>query len=125
MRPATAVLGTLAVVALLLASSVRAWVEQRTAVDQERVTATQMEADLARLQAENDRWDDPEYVKALARKRLNFTMPGEKAYVVIDDRVKVRVSKSPTDAVARQIEGSHDVWFTRLWDSIEIAGEAP
>ena len=125
MRPATAVLGTLAVVALLLASSVRAWVEQRSGLAEERARVVQVRTDLARLQTENDRWDDPAYVKAQARARLNFTLPGERAYVVIDDRVKVPVSKSPTDAVAKQIEGSHDVWFTRLWDSIEIAAEAP
>jgi cell division protein FtsB len=125
MRPATAVVGTLAVVALLLASSVRAWVEQRSGLAEERARVAQVQADLARLQSETDRWDDPEYVKAQARQRLNFRMPGERAYVVIDDRVKVPVSQSPTDAVARQIEGSKDVWFTRLWDSIEIAGEAP
>jgi cell division protein FtsB len=125
MRPATAVAGTLAVVALLLASSVRAWMEQRAAVADERARVAEVGRDLDRLRAENDRWDDPDYVKAQARERLNFRMPGEKAFVVIDDRIKVPVSASPTDAIARQVEGSDEVWFTRLWDSIEIAGGTP
>lgn len=123
MRPATAILGTLAVVALLVASSVRGWVEQRTALAEQRAEVAQVQADLTRLQAENERWDDPAYVKAQARERLRFTMPGEKSFVIIDDRVKVPVTKSPTDAAAKQVGRSNDAWFTRVWDSIEIAGE--
>lgn len=125
MRPATAVAGTLAVVALLLASSVRAWMEQRAAIAEERARLAQAADDLARLRAESDRWNDPDYVKAQARGRLNFKMPGEKAFVVIDDRRKVPVTTSPIGEVARQVERSDEVWFTRLWDSIETAGRTP
>jgi cell division protein FtsB len=125
MRPATAILGTLAVVALLVASSVRAWVEQRSALAEERAEVAQVQRDLTRLEAENERWDDPAYVKAQARERLRFMMPGEKSYVIIDDRVTVPVTISPTDLVTKQVERSDEAWFTRVWDSIEIAGEAP
>jgi cell division protein FtsB len=122
MRPATAFLGTLAVIALLLAPSVRAWVQQRSALAAESSDVERIGRELNELQAQNKRWDDPAYIPAQARARLRFQMPGERSFVVIDDRVRVPVSSDPTEVVADQVERSDEAWFSRMWDSITIAG---
>ena len=41
-------------------------------------------ADVADLQKEQARWDDPAYVEQQARERLKFVKVGEKSYTVID-----------------------------------------
>lgn len=124
MRPATAVVGTLAVVALLVAPSVQSWVQQRSALAEERALVSGTAEELEQLRAQSRRWDDPEYVKAQARERLQYVMPGEKAYVVVDDRVRVPVStSSSSEIVAGEVADTGDAWFTRVWDSLEIAGD--
>ncbi len=42
------------------------------------------QAELADLQSQLSRWDDPAYVKAQARERLGWVMPGEIGYRVVD-----------------------------------------
>ena len=43
------------------------------------------QAQISDLQAELARWDDPMYVKAQARERLGWVLPGETGYRVVDD----------------------------------------
>ncbi|MEN9749038.1 MAG: hypothetical protein RL149_116 [Actinomycetota bacterium] len=39
---------------------------------------------VAKMQVERKRWDDPVYVRAQARARLYYVMPGEVSYLVMD-----------------------------------------
>ena len=80
---------------------------------------------IADLQSELDRWNDPDYIKAQARERLGWVMPGETGYRVVGEDGKplgggVVISSEQTLAA-----GEHDpVWWDRLWGSVQTA-DAP
>ena len=53
-----------------------------TSALREQVAA--QEQDVAALEAERERWQDPAYVEQQARERLKFVKPGERSYTVLD-----------------------------------------
>ena len=68
--------------ALVLAPPIQNYFTQRAQINSLRA---QVDGDRAALEAarlELIRWQDPEYVKAQARERLHFVMPGERQYIV-------------------------------------------
>ena len=107
--------------ALVLAPPIQHFFNQRAQINALRA---QVDGDRAVLEAarlELTRWQDPEYVKAQARERLHFVMPGERQYIV---------TGTPTgepDAVANKVadqleDGSP--WYTRMIASItQVTGE--
>jgi len=98
--------------------SIRNLCRQREFIgDAERIADQQ--AEVADLEREKKRWDDPAYVKAQARERLHFVMPGETQYVVVDplpaeaDGAQAR-GTGPTTAASPD-----EAWFARLWASTQ------
>jgi cell division protein FtsB len=68
--------------ALVLAPPIQHYFTQRAQINALRA---QVDSDRAALEAarlELMRWQDPDYVKAQARERLHFVMPGERQYIV-------------------------------------------
>jgi len=68
--------------ALVLAPPIQNYFTQRAQINALRA---QVDGDRAALEAariELTRWQDPDYVKAQARERLHFVMPGERQYIV-------------------------------------------
>lgn len=78
----------LVVLAISYAGSLRIYFGQAhdLAVAEQEIRDRQ--AQIADLQAELARWDDPAYVKAQARERLGWVLPGETGYRVVDDNGK-------------------------------------
>jgi cell division protein FtsB len=80
------------------------------------------------LGAELERWDDEAYVVAQARERLAFVRPGETAYRVVDPEIV----PDPTEPVvppagsgpALAPTGTTTPWYTTIWESARVAGEA-
>ena len=70
-------------VALSLAYPLRAYVAQRSHIQDLRADVAAKQATVSRLRAAQERWDDPAYVKAQAAGRLHYEMPGETMYVVL------------------------------------------
>ena len=101
--------------ALVLAPPIQNYFTQRAQINSLRA---QVDGDRAALEAarlELIRWQDPEYVKAQARERLHFVMPGERQYIVTgtpngEDEVT-------TNKVADQLEDGAP-WYTRMIASI-------
>ena len=73
----------LAILAASYAVPVRAWLDQRAQLGEVAVERDELAAQVADLQAAVDLWDDPAYVRAQARERLNFVLPGEVGLVVL------------------------------------------
>jgi cell division protein FtsB len=65
-------------------------------------------------------WSDPDYIKAQARQRLLFVMPGETSYLVIDDRAPAK--KKDSTPVSSSIQTTHGDWLGSLADSFIAAG---
>lgn len=70
------------------------------------------------LQTEKDRWKDPAYVKAQVRQRIQYVMPNEVGYIVLE-------SEDVGAAINYKL-GSPippDPWFRVILESLQTAGE--
>ena len=82
-------------------------------------------AQIADLQSELARWDDPDYVKAQARERLGWVMPGETGYRAVGEDGKPLGGGAVITSEQTLAAGEHDpVWWDRLWGSVQTA-DAP
>lgn len=78
-----------------------------------KATSTALENELAD-------WDDDDYVKAQARERLSYVMPGETTYVVVGAQAYEDGSASGGDAASDTATGP---WYDTLRESARVAGE--
>lgn len=113
----------------MLFPTLRAYLAQRAELDalaREVAAAEQHEDD---LEAERARWDDPAYVEAQARDRLNYVHPDETSYRVIDPEIVVEVpleaaTPGPVAGPALPTDGSVAPWYATVWESVQLAGAA-
>jgi cell division protein FtsB len=111
--------------AISFGTSLRVYLTQQHDLAVAEQEIRERSAQIADLQSELDRWNDPDYVKAQARERLGWVMPGETGYRVVGEDGKplgggVVISSEQTLAA-----GEHDpVWWDRLWGSVQTA-DAP
>ena len=66
----------LAVLTVSYASSLRAYLQQRSHISELKTAIAEREASINDLEREKQRWEDPAYVKAQARARFGYLMPG-------------------------------------------------
>jgi cell division protein FtsB len=78
-----------AVLGVSYASSIRAWLNQRSEHNALAAQIAQQQAAIAGLRNAEQRWQDPAYVETMARLRFGWVMPGEKTYRVIGKDGKV------------------------------------
>ncbi len=112
--------GVVVLLVVLLASPVHRYLASRSDIS---TTAQQLHQDqeqLRRLQKQKDRWSDPGYVQQQARHRLQYAMPGDVVYVVVDKGQRSDIAKT---AGTRSLPTRGTEWNTRLWDSIRAAGK--
>jgi hypothetical protein len=99
----------------------KVWVGQRGEIHTLEAQTRQQQQHIADLREQEQRWNDPAYVKQQARLRLHYAMPGEKTYVVLD-QPKARRAAPKTEAGSTKLSGP---WYARLWQSVQAAGAAP
>jgi cell division protein FtsB len=122
LRRAAVFAGVMVVLAVLLAPALRSYVAQQQQIAALQQHVADQRATLADLQQQRAAWDDPAYIKAQARSRLKFVMPGERAYHRIDAPPKRAAEPvSPVKAATRTVRGDRP-WFGDLWRSVQIAG---
>lgn len=121
--------GVLSVLAVLLAPALRSYLGQQQQITALQDRVAQQRSDLRGLERERSTWDDPAFIKAQARERLKFVMPGERAYTVIDagptsaPRSSAGPPSSPVRAAASTARGDR-AWFGNVWRSVQVAGGA-
>ena len=79
-----ALLAVILIGVFTLAPSVQIWYEQRREIADYKALVEQSKKDLEGMQEERLRWDDEVYIRAQARDRLYFVMPGEVSFLVMD-----------------------------------------
>ena len=79
-----ALLAVILIGVFTLAPSVQIWYEQRQKIADYQAQVEQAKENLAGMQEERLRWDDEVYIRAQARDRLYFVMPGEVSFLVMD-----------------------------------------
>ena len=123
---AAIVLLVLAVLAVSYASSMRAWLRQRSEINTLTAQIAEQRAEVATLEQTKKRLHDPAYVKTLARLRFGWLMPGETGYRVIDTdgRVLSDGGAELTD-LSRRTAGGETEWWQDMWGSVVAAGREP
>jgi cell division protein FtsB len=113
------------VLAISFGQSLRIYLAQQhdLAVAEQQIRETSTK--IADLESELARWDDPEYVKAQARDRLGWVMPGETGYRVVGADGKPLGGGVVIQSGQELPAGEHDpVWWDRMWGSVRTA-DAP
>jgi len=113
------------VVAVLMvsyASSMRAYLEQRSHIADLRASIAASEADIERLRREKRRWQDPAYVEAQARERFGWVMPGETGYQVIGTDGKPLTPSDTLTDPDTVAEADSPEWWQTAWGTMQAAG---
>jgi len=110
---------------LSYASSLRIYLDQQHQLALADQQISERTARIADLEAELDRWNDPAYVRAQARDRLGWVVPGEVGYRVIGEDGEPIGGGVTIESEQQLPAGEYDpMWWDRLWGSIRTA-DAP
>lgn len=120
-RRTVVVLAICAFLAVLLSSTVAAWIHQQGQIAALQAKVAGQEQDVAGLRAEQERWKDPAYVEQQARQRLKFVKPGEMSYTVLDPAPAKGAPALPADVAD---PGTTLPWYETVWESARTA-DAP
>ena len=114
------VLGLIVMFLVVLAPSLKVLLEQRQQISDLQAAVEAQKDQMTDLTTQRARWDDPSYIRAQARDRLFYVMPGEYSYLIIDDTAPAATdSADATDAA--QAAATVD-WASTLWSSFLLAG---
>ncbi|MCV7527402.1 FtsB family cell division protein [Micrococcus luteus] len=119
------VVAVLLLAAVLVAPTLRAFLNQQLEISAAREEIATMQAQREDYERRIQLWDDPAYVTQQARERLELVMPGETLYSVTG-----RPSETDTDtetedtpaAGADETVNTRLPWAEGLWDSAVRAG---
>lgn len=118
-----AVLGVaLCALVLTLAYPMREYLAQRSEIAALTEQQQGQRNRVAALEQQRRSWEDPAFVKAQARQRLQYVMPGEVGYVVIDPGEGRSGGAPATLAPAGAAKDSP--WYSQLWGSVPAADSA-
>jgi cell division protein FtsB len=110
--------GVVVLLVVLLASPVNRYLGSRHDIQSATQQLQQDRQQLAKLKHQKALWSDPGYIQQQARTRLQFAMPGDTVYVVVDKGQSSDIEKTAgADAAQRAGPG----WNTRLMDSLRAA----
>ncbi|GAA4862346.1 septum formation initiator family protein [Kitasatospora terrestris] len=108
----------------ILAYPTRQFIAQRSEIAAQRAKAEQARQQVEELRRERARWQDPEYVKAQARERLHYALPGETPFVSVDPKPTSDGRPPAAGAVAGVRPKAAKPWYAELWDSVDLADTA-
>ena len=113
---AVVLLLVLAALVFTLAVPVRSWLAQRADISSLQAQVDAAKQRVAELTIQQQRWEDPAFIAAEARRRLHFVLPGEIGYTTLgaDGRP---AAESLADAAA------HKTWVDKLWGTLQQADD--
>lgn len=115
----------LAVLAVSYASSMRAYITQRAHIQDLKTAIAARETNIDALEREKRRWEDPAFVRAQARERFGYLMPGETGYQVLGADGKPLQAPSELTDPDDVVKVVPRPWWGDAWDSVELAGHPP
>lgn len=114
------------VVAFSFANSLRVWYLQSGALATAQAQIEQRTARVDSLKSELSRWNDPAYIKAQARARLGWVMPGDVGYRVVDANGQILSGSNEIEGVGNAKRSQLETqWWDRLASSIKQADTPP
>ncbi|HEY0249399.1 MAG TPA: septum formation initiator family protein [Gryllotalpicola sp.] len=109
-------LGVIVLAVIVLAPTIRLYTTQQQQISKLQHQNDAQKAQIDKLDQQITAWDDPAYIKAQARDRLLYVMPGETSYLVIDD-----LPKAPAAApkkVSTSVQEQRGDWASTLLRSM-------
>ncbi|MBB1509643.1 septum formation initiator family protein [Tessaracoccus sp. MC1756] len=103
-------------IGLVLAHSLRVYFAQAQELAAVRAEIAAERDRIADMEDQLERWEDPEYVRSIARVRLGWVMPGEVGYRVID------ADGNPLEGatMAEQEPELQGEWYEKMWTSVKL-----
>ncbi len=114
-----------AVLAVSYASSMRAYLEQRSHIADLKTQISDSREDIAALEREKRRWQDDAFVQARARERFGYLMPGETAYQVLDEDGEPLEARPDLEDPSDVARPEPTAWWDTAWESVEVAADPP
>lgn len=119
------VVAVLLLAAVLVAPTLRAFLNQQLEISAAREEIATMQAQREDYERRIQLWDDPAYVTQQARERLELVMPGETLYSVTGQPPETGTDTEAVDtpaADADEVVNTRLPWAEGLWDSAVRAG---
>ncbi len=120
-RRALVLVGILLILGLSYANSLRILLNQQRDLADVQAQVTARTAEVADLESQLLRWQDPAYVKSQARTQLGFVLPGETGYRVIGADGRVVVDATTSSGVASSGPADPTRWWDKMATSIAAA----
>ncbi len=114
-----------AVLAVSYASSLKAYLQQRAHIAELKEQIATTSAEIDDLEREKRRWNDEAFVRAQARERFGYVMPGETAYVVLDEHGEPIETRARLHDPSEVLAEEPQAWWEDAWSSVELAGDPP
>lgn len=115
------VLAILVLFIVVLAPGLRTLLEQRQQIADLQSAVDQQRDNVEDLKEQRARWDDQAYIRAQARDRLFYVMPGEYPYLIIDD-IPADAAAAGTPPATAQLQATPVDWAASLYSSYLSAG---
>jgi cell division protein FtsB len=115
----------LSVLTISYASSLKAYFQQHSQIQQLRGQIASSESSIQQLESEKARWHDPAYVREQARARFGYLMPGQTSYVVIGADGKPLAAQATLSDPRTSTTAAPTAWWTTEWKSVQLAGDPP
>ncbi len=109
--------------AWVLVPTLGTFIDQRQKIAALEASVQVTQEEIAALEEERDRWQDPAYISAQARERLYYVYPGEVVYLV-DNDLSVTDLPPEQEAVSSEIEEQQADWMPQILRSVVAAGLA-
>jgi cell division protein FtsB len=114
-------MGMLILAVVVLAPTLRDYIEQQQQIAAQQAAVNTLKTQVGQLDSQRARWTDPSYIRAQARARLYYVMPGDVSYLIIDDRPAA--AKTADDVpVTKNIQTTPTDWVGSLFGSFMNAG---
>lgn len=102
-----------------VAPQVTILLDQRNRIVELEAAVAESSKRVEAIEAQRDRWKDPAFIRAQARDRLFFVLPGETQLSVIED---VDIPESFQSKVTSTLQKSSRNWLQQLASSTLLAG---
>ncbi|MTE22842.1 septum formation initiator family protein [Microbacterium sp. ZXX196] len=110
--------------AFVLVPSVGGYIDMRQQIAQASAGVAATEDEIAALELEQARWQDPAYIMTQARERLYYVLPGEVVFLVQDDLPADAAAATEPDAVDPEVSEREDDWMGSMLRSVVASGLA-
>lgn len=109
--------------AWVLVPTLGTFIDQRQKIAALEVSVQVSEDEIAALEKERERWQDPAYITTQARERLYYVKPGEVVYLVDNDLDPAALPQEQ-EPVSDTLEEKPADWMSQLLRTLTSSGLA-